>query len=587
MLFCFGAWPVASILANFDNIDSLYYQISNDNEVWWYTVNNKWYIAKDNDSYCTLPELKSNISSFPVNGEELFLKAFTIKINNNSQNDDVTTNSPELVFKNTKPVVNFAVNPAQLNDGTGYVALQVNINDKDRDNTAMKVEYSLDGLSWSKASIKMAVYDGGDIAVDTKTADFQVGKNISIPTSLNEAKIFLAWDSRTDLADFDAKVKIRLMPYDGLEYGTAVKSDFFDLDNQAPGGLDDLLITQVSSNSASLKWNVVSGTNISRYSVFYGVNKTTVTNQVSAKINLNDMSLNKMTVEGLKADTLYYFMVTATDKFFNKKQSPIISVVTFPVADLHQNSSVNTNEAIDFTAIQTAHSSAEATNNETDDVDQVEGSTWQTTVNGVVATSNNEKMSITECMNDAFTDVPKDHWAYFYINKLHNLCLNGTAVLNGYGDGTFKPDQAISRFEFLRLLLTVNNIDFSGDIDASTDFFDLPKDNDNLVAKVIYRASFLNIVEGYSDGSFYPNSPINRAEAAKILLLASGLAQQNNIFSNFTDLPWYTGYVYEVINLGVMTGYSDGSFGVDNYLLRSEAAKIAYKIMVNSGEMVD
>ena len=46
-----------------------------------------------------------------------------------------------------------------------------------------------------------------------------------------------------------------------------------------------------------------------------------------------------------------------------------------------------------------------------------------------------------------FTDVPNNHWAYKAINELAEL-----GIVNGYQDGTFKPDKAVTRAELATIL---------------------------------------------------------------------------------------------------------------------------------------
>jgi hypothetical protein len=86
------------------------------------------------------------------------------------------------------------------------------------------------------------------------------------------------------------------------------------------------------------------------------------------------------------------------------------------------------------------------------------------------------------------------------------------------------------------------------------------------------------VVEGYDDGTFLPDSPINRAEFTKIVLGALGFEISEDVpESAFTDAPngtWYTPYTQAAYEEGIVEGYDDGTFGAANYINRAEAVKI-------------
>ena len=109
-------------------------------------------------------------------------------------------------------------------------------------------------------------------------------------------------------------------------------------------------------------------------------------------------------------------------------------------------------------------------------------------------------------------------------------------------------------------------ISFS-DVDDSTKY---KESIDNLIA--------LNIVNGYSDGTFKPNNKINRAELIKILIRAkfgdSFTIKDNNCFKDVNNIQWYSKYVcYAKIN-NIIQGYQDGNFSPNSNVLYSEALKM-------------
>lgn len=87
-------------------------------------------------------------------------------------------------------------------------------------------------------------------------------------------------------------------------------------------------------------------------------------------------------------------------------------------------------------------------------------------------------------------------------------------------------------------------------------------------------------MQGYSDGTFAPNADITRAQAVVMLsrLLTEQMDMSKTYTSNFSDVTadlWYANAVGYMANLGIITGYTDGTFRGDNPISRAEFAVIA------------
>lgn len=101
-------------------------------------------------------------------------------------------------------------------------------------------------------------------------------------------------------------------------------------------------------------------------------------------------------------------------------------------------------------------------------------------------------------------------------------------------------------------------------------------------------AAYLNqlgVIGGYPDGEFKGSKAVNRAEAAKFLLLAAGItiqdAPNNGRFWDVVDGQWYTKYVMTAASNQVINGYPDGSFGPANKVKTNEFLKmltLAFKL---------
>lgn len=115
----------------------------------------------------------------------------------------------------------------------------------------------------------------------------------------------------------------------------------------------------------------------------------------------------------------------------------------------------------------------------------------------------------------SYKDLPSSHWASPVFAKAKNLNL-----LQGYSDGTIRPDQSITRgevaFLFDRLLqmasITTNSPPVAA---ASASFDDVPEALWS--AKAIYALKNKGIIDGITDTSFKPSQTITRAEIAAML----------------------------------------------------------------------
>ena len=198
---------------------------------------------------------------------------------------------------------------------------------------------------------------------------------------------------------------------------------------------------------------------------------------------------------------------------------------------------------------------------------------------------------------EPFADT-KEHWAKTYTVRLQRTKImpDGNRLVEGYpyeGRRYFAPDQYISRFELLKMALMSGCIKLAKDMERlSMSFTDLPSTprprehpDESLRRRVVYTAVRKDIVEGYPDGSFHPDSPINRAEAMKILLQTTGLEEleEVEVEKEFPDVPqdaWFAPHVKRGLQYEIVSGYPDGYFRPEQPITRGEAAKIIYLLML-------
>lgn len=156
------------------------------------------------------------------------------------------------------------------------------------------------------------------------------------------------------------------------------------------------------------------------------------------------------------------------------------------------------------------------------------------------------------------------HWAEDTIAQWQNA-----GRINGYEDGTFKPNNGVTRAELVRMINRAAGLTDAGtssfsDV-ASSDWFA----NDVAIA---VNAGYAN---GMGDGTFAPDTFVTRAQAAKFIASAAKLTENSSgasSMSDYSSIPsWAVGSVGALIEGGFMNGYPDGSFGPGNGMTRAEA----------------
>lgn len=165
----------------------------------------------------------------------------------------------------------------------------------------------------------------------------------------------------------------------------------------------------------------------------------------------------------------------------------------------------------------------------------------------------------------AYTDISADHWAKSYIDNL-----SGKKYVSGYEDGTYKPDNYVTRAEFAKILTNIFGVIDKSGVELS-DVADSAWYADTM--KIAAKAGF---VTGYSDGTVKPEANITRQEAAVMVYRAWGLTPEGEL--NFTDkneiADWASNQVATLAAKNVLNGYSDGTFKPNNNITRAEVAKI-------------
>ena len=154
------------------------------------------------------------------------------------------------------------------------------------------------------------------------------------------------------------------------------------------------------------------------------------------------------------------------------------------------------------------------------------------------------------------------------------------SYLIGYSDGTVRPNGKITRAEVATIFFRLLDDDTRAKYWSSkNDFSDVSADKwyNNAVSTL----SHMGVIGGYADGTFRPDAPISRAEFAKI---AVSFTQNNGsaVYNYFTDVKttdWFAPYVTAAKDAGLIEGYSDGSFKPESKITRAEACAIVNRTL--------
>ncbi len=190
--------------------------------------------------------------------------------------------------------------------------------------------------------------------------------------------------------------------------------------------------------------------------------------------------------------------------------------------------------------------------------------------------------------DSSFPDVPNDHKYAAAIEYFHDK-----DVIQGYPDGTFRPDQPANRAEALKIILLSSDI--SVDVnDLGDDVFPDVTADDWFYA-FIKRAVELNIVEGYEDGYFRPIQNLNIAETLKMILLTNGVTitdqpENSTIFPDVTGDLWYAPYAAYAKEKNIIEPQGDGNLNAGRSITRGELVELMYRtaiVLQNNGEPFD
>lgn len=169
-----------------------------------------------------------------------------------------------------------------------------------------------------------------------------------------------------------------------------------------------------------------------------------------------------------------------------------------------------------------------------------------------------------------FADVTTSHWAYQSVVALSEL-----GVVAGFEDGTFRPDENVTREQFIKMLVEAFEL---YNENAQCDFSDVPENA--WYYKYVASAFAADITKGQG-GFFGAGNSITREDATvmlyRIMVPEGGEFEAKNAFGDDADFADYSkSAVYKLVDMGIINGMGDNSFAPKANLTRAQAAKIIY-----------
>lgn len=179
-------------------------------------------------------------------------------------------------------------------------------------------------------------------------------------------------------------------------------------------------------------------------------------------------------------------------------------------------------------------------------------------------------------------------WYYKYVSALYYL-----GIINGYPDGTFKPEQTINRVEFIKMVIEALRRTSVGPLPGGTP----PASADQNAWYYDYLVQAYgckNPNNNYEPIAFWGHEgppgedpwaqAVTREEASHMLMNALKLEPYNYpvsgvLYSDIDDTSPYKMWVYALYFGKIMEGYPDNSFEPEHTLNRAEACKIIHMML--------
>ena len=154
----------------------------------------------------------------------------------------------------------------------------------------------------------------------------------------------------------------------------------------------------------------------------------------------------------------------------------------------------------------------------------------------------------------------------------------------GYTDGTIRPSNDISRAEVATIFFRLLTDEARTQYDKTTSSFSDIKDG-AWCCRAVSTLTNMGIIKGYTDGTFRPNADITRAELATIIARFAKLDVNTKTFSDING-HWAQKSIELAAGNGWINGYTDGTFRPNKSIIRAETFAMINRVLDRQTESV-
>ena len=152
--------------------------------------------------------------------------------------------------------------------------------------------------------------------------------------------------------------------------------------------------------------------------------------------------------------------------------------------------------------------------------------------------------------------------------------------INGFTDGMFHAERNITREQTAKMLIDALGKETAEPEQSS--YTDVA--NNRWSYRWVEAASKEGYMVGYNGGVFKPESAITRAEMATALSRIAAkegliMTSSTKTFSDVADGKWYSSYIRQAVQYGLISGYTDGTFRPEQYITRAETVTMINRML--------
>src|SRR5439155_2134380 len=165
------------------------------------------------------------------------------------------------------------------------------------------------------------------------------------------------------------------------------------------------------------------------------------------------------------------------------------------------------------------------------------------------------------------------HSTDYFYEPVRYLYCHG--VISGYGDNTFRPYNNTTRGQLTKIVVLAEGWPLY--TPPTPTFHDVPADHP--FYQYVETAYQLGIISGYGDGTFHPENGVTRGQLCKIVVLAANWPIYTPPTPSFDDVPAdspFYGVIETAYQHQIISGYLDRTFRPGNSATRGQICKIVY-----------